>query len=67
LECVGVADPTAGIEVVHPRGERDKAVKEEFKEDKRNFFALPRAVTDHSRDFHPLPQLEGWTVRCSPL
>jgi len=55
LECVGVADPIAGTEVAHTRGERDATVRkefkelQEFKEDKRSFFALPRAVTDHSR------------------
>jgi hypothetical protein len=45
LECVGVADPIAGIEVAHPRAKPDTTVKkefEEFKEDKRSFFALPR-------------------------
>jgi len=32
LECVGVADPIAGIEVAHTRVERDTTVKKEFEE-----------------------------------
>jgi hypothetical protein len=32
LECLGVADPIAGLEVAHTRGERDATVKKEFEE-----------------------------------